>query len=153
MQWKMCQNNENNCLFLSENCTYFTSSAVTTGSSCSITICKCSSNVCQLRLDFETFALNNPVNTKYVWKKGNYSHVKVTVTTITVGTVGPVGAAGSANRIGNCDTDSFSVTTPGGKAPPLICGTNTGNYCSAVCYSLLNSISRPAHVCPSQWPM
>ena len=42
-------------------------------------------------------------------------------------TVGPtVAASGSANRIGNCDTDSFTVTTPGGKAPPLICGTNTG---------------------------
>jgi len=94
---------------ISENCTYFTSSALSTGSSCSLTICKCSSNVCQLRLDFETFVLNNPV-------------------TATAVTVGPAAAAGAANRVGNCDTDNFSVTTPGGKAPPLICGTNTGQH-------------------------
>merc|ERR1719483_1177105 len=94
---------------IAENCTYFTSSALSTGSSCSLTVCKCSSNVCQLRLDFETFVLNNPV----------------TATTITVG---PAAASGTANRVGNCDTDSFSVTTPGGKAPPLICGTNTGQH-------------------------
>lgn len=94
---------------IAENCTYFTSSKLTTGSSCSLTICKCSSDVCQLRLDFETFVLNNPV------------------TAIAV-TVGPAAASGTANRIGNCDTDSFTITTPGGKAPPLICGTNTGQH-------------------------
>ena len=49
--------------------------------------------------------------------------IKVTATVVTVG---PAAAAGAANRVGNCDTDNFSVTTPGGKAPPLICGTNTG---------------------------
>ena len=41
-------------------------------------------------------------------------------------TVGAAGAAGAATRQGNCDTDSFGVTVPGGKSPPLICGTNTG---------------------------
>ena len=30
------------------------------------------------------------------------------------------------NRLGNCDTDSFSITVPGGKSPPVICGVNTG---------------------------
>ena len=60
--------------------------------------------------------------------------IKVTASAITVGPVDAmpdangdaVAVAGSANRVGNCDTDNFSVTTPGGKAPPLICGTNTG---------------------------
>jgi len=100
---------------IAENCTYFTSSSLTTGSSCSLTVCKCSSDVCQLRLDFETFVLNDPV-------------------TATDVTVGPINAdlvnaiAGSATRQGNCDTDSFGVTVPGGKAPPLICGTNTGQH-------------------------
>ena len=43
-------------------------------------------------------------------------------------TVGPAAAAaGSANRVGNCDTDLFSVTVPGGKSPPSICGVNTGD--------------------------
>merc|ERR1712106_1030729 len=97
---------------IAENCTYFTSSSMSAGSSCSLTICKSSSDVCQLRLDFETFAMNNPV----------------TVTTISVGAIGPTGADGSANRVGNCDTDSFSVTSPGGKSPPLICGTNSGQH-------------------------
>lgn len=95
---------------IAENCTYFSSSSISTGSSCSLTICKCSSDVCQLRLDFETFVLNTPV----------------TAVATTVGAVG--NADGSANRIGNCDTDSFTVTTPGGKAPPVICGTNSGQH-------------------------
>jgi hypothetical protein len=95
---------------VAENCTYFTSTGLTKGSSCSLTICKCSSAVCQLRIDFETFVLNDPV----------------TATTITVGPA--AAAAGSANRIGNCDTDSFGVTVPGGKSPPLICGVNTGQH-------------------------
>jgi len=95
---------------IAENCTYFTSSSLTTGTSCSLTVCKCSSDVCQLRLDFETFVLNDPV----------------TPTTITVGPA--AAAAGSATRQGNCDTDSFGVTVPGGKSPPLICGTNTGQH-------------------------
>merc|ERR1712013_527804 len=28
----------------------------------------------------------------------------------------------------SCDTDSFGVTVPGGKSPPQICGTNTGQH-------------------------
>jgi len=41
---------------------------------------------------------------------------------------GTAAAAGSANSLGQCNTDSFSVTNPGGKAPPVICGTNTGEH-------------------------
>ena len=33
-------------------------SGISLGSSCRLEICKCSTDVCQLRLDFETFALN-----------------------------------------------------------------------------------------------
>jgi len=96
---------------IAENCTYFTSSSLTTGSSCSLTVCKCSSDVCQLRLDYETFVLSNPV----------------TATTVTIGPTGAA-AAGQGTRQGNCDTDSFGVTVPGGKSPPIICGTNTGQH-------------------------
>jgi len=92
---------------VSENCTYFTSSSLTTGSSCTLTICKCDTDVCQLRLDFETFVLNNPV----------------TATATTGGTGDP-----TFSRVGNCDTDTFGITTPGGKSPPAICGTNTGQH-------------------------
>ena len=61
-----------------------------------------SADVCQLRLDFETFVLNDPV----------------TATTGTVGTASPA-AAGLANSLGNCFTDQFSVTAPGGKSNDL----------------------------------
>jgi len=95
---------------VSQNLTYFTSSGRSLGSACKLTICKCATDVCQLRLDFETFVMNNPV----------------TATTVTVGD--SPNAAGSANSIGNCDVDTFSVTAPGSKSPPVICGTNTGQH-------------------------
>ena len=38
------------------------------------------------------------------------------------------GAAGAANHLGNCQTDTFTITTPGSKSPPVICGTNTGYH-------------------------
>jgi len=93
----------------SENLTYFTASDRTLGGSCSLTVCKSQSDVCQLRLDFETFVLSDPV----------------TVTTL-IG-LAAVGA-GAFNNLGACVTDSFSVSSPGAKAPPLICGTNTGYH-------------------------
>jgi len=89
---------------VAENCTYFTSSARTAGASCSLTVCKCSSDVCQLRLDFEAFTLSSPISSTTVNNAIGFS------------------------PIGNCDTDFFSVTVPGGAAPPLICGTNTGQH-------------------------
>jgi len=94
---------------IAENCTYFTSSDRTLGGSCSLTICKCSSDVCQLRLDFESFTLNNPV----------------TVTTLT--SLIAVGA-GASSSLGKCAVDSFTVSAPGGKAPPSLCGVNTGYH-------------------------
>jgi len=93
---------------VAENCTYFTSAARTAGASCSLTVCKSSSDVCQLRLDFETFTLSE------AW-------------TITLNAGGPVATEATyTTRIGSCITDFFAVAVPGGKAPPLICGENTG---------------------------
>ena len=60
---------------------------------------QCATDVCQLRLDFETFVLNNPV----------------TVTTLTVAGPDAAIAAGSANSLGDCQVDQFTVTTPGAK--------------------------------------
>jgi len=74
-----------------------------------LTICKSQSDVCQLRLDFESFSLNNPVTL-------------TTITNLATGT------AGASNSLGLCSTDSFSVSAPGAKAPPVICGTNTGQH-------------------------
>ena len=86
---------------VSQNLTYFTSSSRAVGAACELTICKCATDVCQLRLDFETFVLSDPV----------------TATTITVGPA--TAAAGTANSIGQCNVDTFSVTVPGGKSQYL----------------------------------
>jgi len=94
---------------ISENNTYFTSASLSTGSSCSLTVCKCSLTVCQLRLDFETFILANPVTLTDVSTSGD-------------------DPALLSNRLGNCDTDSFQVTVPGGKATPRLCGINSGQH-------------------------
>jgi len=94
---------------IAENCTYFTSASRTAGSSCTLTICKQSSDVCQLRLDFETFTLSNPVDDA----------------TRTIGEALADDTQGYS-RAGACDTDFFSVSTPNAHSPPLICGENTG---------------------------
>merc|ERR1711884_932439 len=91
---------------VAENCTYFTSAARTAGASCSLTICKSSSDVCQIRLDFETFTLTEA-----------YTETANSVATYP-----------AATSIGVCDTDFFTVSAPGGKAPPIICGENTGYH-------------------------
>ena len=43
----------------SENCTYFQSSGTEVGQ-CRLRICPCNENICQLRLDFQTFVINQP---------------------------------------------------------------------------------------------
>ena len=47
-----------------QNCTYFESVGTEVGA-CSVTICPCGDNICQLRLDFETFVLNQPDMCKF----------------------------------------------------------------------------------------
>lgn len=93
---------------VAENNTYFSSSGRTLGSACTYRVCKCSDDICQLRLDFETFALSNPV----------------TITTVLI----QGGAAGAKNTMGQCNTDTFGVTAPGFGSVPVICGTNTGYH-------------------------
>jgi len=47
------------------------------------------------------------------------------------GTVVPEGTAASENigsAIGDCLTDQFSVTSPGNRGSPIICGFNTGQH-------------------------
>merc|ERR550532_2007261 len=102
---------------VSENCTYFTSASRTAGSSCTLTICKQGSDVCQLRLDFESFTLSNPI----------------TATAVTVGRM--------LNRMGTCETDFFSVSVPGGHAPPLICGENSGMHMYVPAADSCNALS------------
>jgi len=95
---------------VAENCTYFTSSSRSAGASCTLTMCKTGSDVCQLRLDFESFTLTNPA------------------TRVATPVAGVAGLIYASIPWGNCETDFFSVSTPGFKAPPLICGENSGQH-------------------------
>merc|ERR1719367_510544 len=99
----------------SENNTYFESKGTESGS-CTLKICPCNDNICQLRLDFETFVLTGPstdATAKCANTGGNC-----------IGLIAKVDSAES----GQCKTDLFSVSNPGGSAPPAICGTNTNEH-------------------------
>ena len=39
-------------------------------------------------------------------------------------------------ELGQCQTDMFSVTAPGNNAPPVICGTNSGEHSKYLYYEL-----------------
>ena len=79
-----------------------------TAGECRLRVCPCSEHICQLRLDFSTFVLNQPD----------------TSTTTGVMTIGGIKSVEKTQ----CQTDIFSVTTPGNNAPPQICGTNSGEH-------------------------
>jgi len=96
-----------------ENNTYFTSSDRTLGAACIYTVCKSSSDVCKLRLDFETFVMNNAVT--------------LTDSNIIAGGTTSILTGAFSDR-GRCRTDTFGVTSPGNPSIPIICGTNTGYH-------------------------
>ena len=96
-----------------ENNTYFESSGDET-MSCVLEVCKCQSNVCQLRLDFDSFVIAGP-------STSSVSSIKLIN--------GVVSTGGLSHTVGTqCLEDTFSVTNPGGKSPPQICGINTGEH-------------------------
>ena len=99
-----------------ENNTYFESTSATAGA-CTIKICPCNNNICQLRLDFDTFTITGP-----------------STSSISIGKqIGDTnnGLGKTYSQATQCATDIFSVTNPGGSAPPSICGTNTGQHCQS----------------------
>eukprot|EP00094_Tigriopus_californicus_P012709 TCALIF_12286-PA protein Name:"Protein of unknown function" AED:0.00 eAED:0.00 QI:19/1/0.75/1/0.28/0.37/8/0/164 len=104
----------------SENCTYLVqaSTSTPTADPCTFTICKCSSNICRIRLDFTTFSIAGP--------------------TVGTASVGANTDTINGGAIGDCTSDSFSVTSPGNNGSPLICGFNTGQHMivdsSALCH-------------------
>merc|ERR1712117_405187 len=75
---------------------------------CTYTFCKASSDVCKLRIDFDTMVLATPVT---------YAANPTAANTYLHGAY-----------IGDCTTDSLTVSNPGGSSPPTICGTNTGQH-------------------------
>ena len=79
----------------------------------------------KLRLDFETFVISGPStgsDTDAVdgaCKNGVFTSP----------------SPATCSLASQCLTDSFSITNPGGSAPPTICGTNTGKH-SEIMYLL-----------------
>ena len=77
-------------------------------------ICHSFPYLLQLRLDFSTFTIAMP------------SSNTLTATKILNGL--PQTGGQAAVPHGDCNTDAFTVTNPGGHSPPTICGTNTGEH-------------------------
>jgi len=104
----------------SDNCTYFTSSGGVAGQNCALEVCKCSSDVCQLRLDFDSFVINDPITTT----------TTTSIATNQVIIADGVGTAQAVNERGKCAIDSFQVfgDTTLSANPPKICGINTGQH-------------------------
>ena len=87
---------------------------------CTYTFCKVNSDVCKLRIDFDTMVLTAPVTYAVASPASNtYLH----------------GA-----YIGDCNTDSLTVSNPGGAVPPTICGYNTGQHMYIPSAELCNNI-------------
>jgi len=76
------------------------------------TICPCSDDVCRIRFDFTQFTLNGP---------GAAADV-----TSATGLSADINA-NVGTRIGDCLTDTFSITSSSG-GTPVICGTNGGQH-------------------------
>ena len=92
----------------SENNTYFDQITFTTwntnsgNSPCTYRVCPME-NVCRIRLDLSTFVLKGPNGISSM-------------------------AADADGSIGKCNLESMSITSPGMKPPPIICGTNSGQH-------------------------
>eukprot|EP00094_Tigriopus_californicus_P010821 TCALIF_10438-PA protein Name:"Protein of unknown function" AED:0.11 eAED:0.11 QI:0/0.72/0.83/0.91/0.63/0.75/12/47/345 len=108
----------------SENCTYLVQSTTSTVvNPCKFTICPANNDICRLRFDFTTFMINGPI------------------TASAVSNTALIGATNAGGAIGDCTTDTFSITSPRNFAPPVICGFNTGqhtthlsNQCQNMCW-------------------
>ena len=117
----------------SENCTYLVQPATTSTPSvdpCTYTICKCSPNVCRIRFDFNA----SPVK----WHSVFHILLRVWIWFQTFQIAGPAVGTTTAvatgatrrigGRIGDCLSDTFSITSPGNSGSPVICGFNTGQH-------------------------
>ena len=71
---------------------------------CTYTFCRTNTDVCKLRIDFDTMVLSPP------------SGLSATA------------AVPDSIKVGDCNTDTLTVSNPGGSVPPTICGLNTGQH-------------------------
>ncbi|XP_040565514.2 uncharacterized protein [Lepeophtheirus salmonis] len=103
-----------------ENITYFTSpqtNNVKEPNICRLQICPCGANICQLRLDFISFAILPPDN-------GNSGVIGRILNGAPTSKANGLEVTSSTR----CNSESFSVSNPGGTTPPVICGMNDGYH-------------------------
>ena len=114
----------------SENRTAFTSKNSKPGA-CNANICKKDTDVVQLRLDFTTFVLLDstvPETEKFVM--GATDQDIIVPSTI----------------VGQCETDSFIVTSLDGVGrSPVLCGVNTGEHSKFKIKNVLKSLNCSPH--------
>ena len=95
----------------SQNNTYATMTTYTVSSDpdpCTYTFCKSNSDVCKLRIDYESFSIASPVT---------FDSARTDADEVKWGLL-----------VGDCTTDTLTVSNPGGAVPPVICGVNTGQH-------------------------
>jgi hypothetical protein len=73
-------------------------------------------NCFQIRIDFNSFVITGPTTLTATVAYEVGGSIAVGVATVKV------------TQASNCATDTFSLTGPAGSAPPIICGTNTGQH-------------------------
>jgi len=109
---------------MGENTTYLLTDI--SSPTCMYSICKSNPSISLMRLDFIQFDIAAPFTCR-----GSTASVSCTTTD------GPL--------IGDCIYDSFTVTSPGTIAPPVICGYNTGQHmyvpASEVCNSIIFNLA------------
>ena len=76
---------------------------------CDVKVCSSDPEVCRLRLDFESLVLTGP-------QEDNFTSAVDSV------------VKNSHSLVGQCLSDSLVIVPSEGQAPPIICGTNTGQH-------------------------
>ena len=76
---------------------------------CDVKVCSADPEVCRLRLDFENLVLTGP-------QEDNFTSAVDSV------------VKNSHSLVGQCLSDSLVIVPSEGQAPPIICGTNTGQH-------------------------
>jgi len=113
-----------------ENCTYITQDSTTSPNfnsgpsgtrACTYTICPRDTTIRRVRFDLANFQIAAPYGIV-----GNEAALFGGGPPVVTGTalIGPQ----PGTNIGNCNTDSFSITGTGGGPYPTICGMNTGQH-------------------------
>merc|ERR1712241_778712 len=82
-------------------------SVTTDADPCTYTYCKTNDDVCKLKIDYDSMVIADP-----------------DAPSVAAGVAGGL----EGPNVGDCNTDTLTVGTPGFTAPPIICGYNTGQH-------------------------